>query len=304
MVKKIIKSNNILWSLYIKVWKLQQYIGIKYFYKKYLEYLFNKANGYRLNLNKPQSLNEKIQWLKIWQRNDLIVKCVDKVTVRSFIADAIGEEYLVPIYAVYESVDNINIDSLPNSFVLKTNHSSGQVIICKDKATVDWRKTKRTLKRWLSENFFYISGEWIYKDIKPKIICEKLLDGDIVDYKFMCFHGEPEILFTCSERDKGLKVTFFDMNFNKLPFIRKYQSADNVKKPEKFQEMIRIAQTLSKDFIFVRVDFYEENERVYVGELTFHPGNGMEWFEPVEWDYKLGDLLDLSKVDKRYVCKN
>ena len=268
-----------------------------------LKYDFKNRIGYELNLDTPQTFNEKLQWLKAYYRDPFMTQCSDKVVVRKIISKKIGSQYLIDIFGIYANEQDIDFKVLPNKFVLKTNHASGQVIICQDKRTIDCNIIKRTLKMWLSDNYFYDNGEWVYKDIKPQIICERFLEGDIVDYKFMCFHGEPQMLFTCSERNKNLKVTFFDLDFKKLPFIRTYQSAEYVQKPEKFEEMIRLARTLAQQFPFVRVDFYENKGQIYFGELTFFPGNGWEWFEPVEWDYKLGEMLDLSKLDNRYVCK-
>lgn len=302
-IKKISKRNYKVYSLLHSILFWHRAFLIKYFYKYILKRDFKKYVGYELNLDTPRTFNEKIQWLKAYYRDPLMAQCSDKIAVRDIVSNVVGSKYLVDVLGYYKDPRAIDPSLLPKKFVLKTNHASGQVIVCKDKSMVDWCKAKRTLKRWLSENFFYSSGEWIYKDIKSKIICERLLEGDIIDYKFMCFHGEPQMLFTCSERNKGLKVTFFDMDFNQLSFIRKYPSADNVKQPEKFNEMIGLARALAKDFPFVRVDFYENQGQVYFSELTFFPGNGMEWFEPLEWDYKLGEMLDLSKLDKRYVCK-
>lgn len=188
--------------------------------------------------------------------------------------------------------------------MLKPNHSSGRVILCRDKEKLNKHDTSKKLTEWLKENFYYQNGEWVYKDIKPKIICEHLLQGEIIDYKFLCFHGVPRLLFTCSERETGLKVTFFDMDFKRLPFIRKHPASDKViKKPVFFEQMVKFAEILSQRFPFVRVDFYENEGQLYFGELTFFPGNGMEWFKPVEWDKKLGDLLDLSKVNTKYIIR-
>lgn len=303
-IKSLVKKNYNIYRLLhsLNIW--QRKIKIKYCYEYMLKYDFKRHVGYNLNLDNPQTFNEKLQWLKAYYRDPFMTPCSDKVSVRNIVSDKIGAKYLIDIFGIYTDAQNIAFNTLPNKFVLKTNHASGQVIICHDKATIDFNITKRTLKRWLGENYFYDNGEWVYHDIKPKIICERFLEGDIIDYKFMCFHGEPKLLFTCSERDKGLKVTFFDMDFNKLPFIRTHPSVDGLKKPEKFEEMVMLAKILAKNFPFVRVDLYENQGRVYFGELTFFPGNGWEWFEPLEWDYKLGEMLDLSKLDKRYICKN
>jgi len=303
-LKNIIKSNALVYNFTIEILDIVKYVQIRFFYISTLKKNFYKHLGYSLDLEHPQTFNEKIQWLKCFYRDPIMTQCADKAAVREFVKNIIGERYLVPVYGIYDTVDEINIDELPNEFVLKPTHSSGRVIICQDKKKTNWSNESNKLRKWLGENYYYTNGEWVYKDIKPKIICEKLLSGEMIDYKFMCFHGEPQLLFTCSEREKDLKVTFFDLQFNKLPFIRKYKSSNNVIKPINFEKMIEFSKLLASEFPFVRVDFYENEGKLYFGELTFFPGNGMEWFEPIEWDYKLGKLLDLSKVRKEYLCKN
>jgi hypothetical protein len=278
----------------------KRHFMIKYFFIHTIKRDFRKNLTYNLNIANPQTFNEKIQWLKVHYRNPIMSECADKVAVRDIVAEKIGKEYLTPIYGVWDSVDDININGLPNEFVLKPNHSSGRVIICKDKEVLDWNVEFAKLRKWMKDNYYYHNGEWVYKNIKPKIICEKLLSGAMIDYKFMCFHGEPRLLFTCSDRETDLKVTFFDLEFNKLPFIRKYKSSNSMKRPQKFEKMIELSKVLAHDFAFVRVDFYENQGNIYFGELTFFPGNGMEWFEPIEWDEKIGDMLDLSRIEKEH----
>ncbi|HAS91453.1 MAG TPA: glycosyl transferase [Clostridiales bacterium] len=278
----------------------KRHFMFKHFFIHTTKQDFRKNLAYNLNLANPQTFNEKIQWLKVHYRNPIMSKCADKVAVRDIVAEKIGKEYLTPIYGVWDSVDDININGLPNEFVLKPNHSSGRVIICKDKEVFNWNVEFAKLRKWMKENYYYQNGEWVYKNIKPKIICEKLLSGSMIDYKFMCFHGEPRLLFTCSDRETDLKVTFFDLEFIKLPFIRKYKSSNIVKKPQKFEKMIELSKVLASDFAFVRVDFYENQGNIYFGELTFFPGNGMECFEPIEWDKKIGDMLDLSRIEKEH----
>lgn len=297
-VKSIIKKYPIVYRVchVVNVW--QRKMRIKYFYMRTLKMDFQSRLGYQLDLEDPQTFNAKLQWLKCYYRDPNMQQCADKVAVRDIIAEEIGQEYLIPIYGVYDNVRDINLDELPKEFVLKTNHSSGQVIICIDKEQRDWKKDFCMINDWLSVNYYYESGEWVYKDIKPKILVEKLLKGEIVDYKFLCFHGEPKMMFTCSEREQDLKVTFFDMQFNKLPFIRMHESSDTIIKPVNFEKMIDLSRRLARSFPFVRVDFYENEGKIYFGELTFFPGNGMEWFEPLEWDYKLGALIDLSSLRK------
>lgn len=301
LLKYMIKSNGTLYVATQKIYYKRRKNQIENNYINFMEKEFRRYLGYDLHLEHPVTFNEKLQWLKVHYRDPIMTQCADKYEVRKLVEDKLGGKYLVPLYGVYDHAEDIDLDSLPNQFVLKPNHSSGRVILCRDKSKLNWRKNVKILSEWLRENYYYQGGEWVYKKIKPKIICEHLLRGEMIDYKFLCFHGEPKMLFTCSERESALKVTFFDMNFKKLPFIRKYPSSDKVKKPAFFDDMVRCAKILSKEFPFVRVDFYENEGRLYFGELTFFPGNGMEWFEPIEWDKKVGDLLDLSKIDKKNI---
>lgn len=265
-----------------------------------LEVQFERMCGYKLNLDNPQTFNEKIQWLKLYYRNPLMTKCADKVGVREYIKEKIGEEYLVPIIGVYNSVDEIDFDTLPNKFVMKVNWGSGQNIIVTDKSKLDIKEAKEKLNNWmkLENNHYYNHFEWCYKNIQPKIVVEEFLDfeSDLIDYKIMCYNGEPQNLFTCSERNAGLKVTFFDLNWKRLPFTRKYPSSSiDIKKPIFFDEMLQIARKLAEPFPFVRVDFYCVKNKLYIGEMTFFPGAGHEKFAPVEWDYKLGNMINLPK---------
>lgn len=213
-------------------------------------------------------------------------------------SNTIGNKYLIPTLGVYNSVDDINFDKLPNQFVLKVNHGSGQNIICKDKSQLDIDKTKTQLSNWLKpqSNLYNISYEWCYKNIKPKIICEKYIKSRnyIKDYKFMYFNGKVKQIFVCSERNIKLKVDFFDKNWKHLPFKRYFEnSIKQIKRPKKLKEMIKISEQLSNPFLFARIDLYEINKKIYFGEMTFYPGNGTEPFTPVEWDYKIGNFLRL-----------
>lgn len=264
--------------------------------KLYLKLWYRYVTGEKLNLNNPQTFNEKLQWLKLYDRNPLYTKLVDKYEVREYIKEKIGEEYLIPLLGVWDNVDEINFDELPSQFVLKTTHDSGGVVICKDKENFNIEKAKKFLSKHLQNNFYYSGREWPYKNVKPRIIAEKYLDFDIKDYKFMCFNGKMKCSFVCSERHtNGLKVTFFDKDWNKLPFERVFPcSKDILDKPKMYDRMLIVSEILSTNIPFVRVDFYEIDNKIYFGELTFYPGNGIEWFNPKKWDYKLGDMINLD----------
>ena len=285
--------------IYKKIKEKYRYYMIKHKYIELLKRDFKSCVGYELNLDNPKSFNEKLQWLKCYYRDPLMEICADKIAVRNFVKKSIGEKYLTPIYGIYNTPEEIDFNKLPDSFVLKTNHASGQVIICKNKININKNKIKYQLKKWLTTNYYYLSGEWVYKNIKPQIICEKLLDDNITDYKFYCFNGEPKILLVCTDRANEVKMNYYDMDFNLLPFIQKANN-NNLEKiniPEKFELLKQLSQKLSKNFPHVRVDFFVVKNKIYFSELTFFDSNGMEAFNPVEWDYKLGSYLILPKVN-------
>lgn len=280
------------------------YFQRKYIPKKHIKTHIRKQFvnnvGYEPDFDKPKTFNEKIQWLKLHYRDPLLTQCADKYAVRKYVNDTIGKEFLVDLLGVYSKVSDIDFNALPEKFVLKTNNGSGTNIICKDKNNLNIEDAKHKLNKWLrpEASHYYFSYEWCYKNIEPKIICEKFIDEaskeDLKDYKFLCFNGKVEMLFVCSERTKELKVDFFDLDWNKLPFTRHYKnSTKKLKKPVNFDRMVELAEKLSKPFPFVRVDLYEAGNKIMFGELTFYPGNGIEPFSPMEYDYKLGELLHL-----------
>lgn len=269
----------------------------------YLKKMYKALIGEKLDLRCPKSFNEKIQWLKLYDHNRLYSILADKIDVKEYISKIIGEQYIIKTLAVWESSDEIDISSLPEKFVLKCNHDGG-VIPCKNKASFDLESAKKELDRRMKRNYFYWGREWCYKNIKPRILAEEYMEneldkeGDLLDYKLMCFNGKVKCSFVCSERfsGTGLKVTFFDNDWNVMPFERHYpKSKRKIARPKHFEEMIMLAEKLSEGIPFVRVDFYEINNRVYFGEMTFYPGNGFEEFTPKEWDYKIGSWIKLPE---------
>lgn len=270
--------------------------------KTYLKLQYKNRMGKELSLEKPQTFNEKLQWLKLYDRNPEYTKMVDKYEVKKYVANIIGEEYVIPTLGVYDKFEDINFETLPNQFVIKCTHDSGGLVICKDKMKLEINEARKKINKSLKRNYYYWGREWPYKNVKPRIIIEKYMEDEInkelVDYKFMCFNGKVKCVFTCTDRFEkdGLKVTFFDRNWKKMPFERHYPSSNkNIKKPKNHELMLELAEKLSKGIPFVRVDFYEINEKVYFGELTFYPGAGFEEFYPEQWDLKLGKMLELPK---------
>ncbi|WP_270238251.1 ATP-grasp fold amidoligase family protein [Clostridium perfringens] len=284
----------------------------------YLKYVYRDIIGENLNLKKPQGFNEKLQWLKLYDRNPEYTNMVDKYEAKKYVAKKIGDSYIIPTLGIWDKFEDIDFDNLPNQFVLKCTHDSGGVIICHDKKDFDIENARKKINSKLRKNFYYSGREWPYKNIKPRIIAEKLMinnsicksnnveaqeisqeyNNELLDYKFMCFDGKVKCSFVCSERfsSDGLKVTFFDKDWNILEFERHYpKSKIQIPKPSKYYDMIKIAEKLSKGIPFVRVDLYESNEKVYFGELTFYPGSGFEEFSPKSADINLGSWIKLPK---------
>ncbi|WP_238455522.1 ATP-grasp fold amidoligase family protein [Desulfolucanica intricata] len=257
----------------------------------------------KLDLNNPKTFNEKLQWLKLFDRNPEYTNLVDKYAVRDYVKNLIGEEYLIPLIGIYNNFDEINFNKLPNQFVLKCTHDSGGVILCNDKSKLDIDNAKMKINDCLKRNFFYYSREWPYKNVKPRIICEKYLVDEsgigLIDYKFMCFNGKAKCIFVCLNRFSpgGLNIDIYDTKWNKMPFGRRHHpnSGSVIPKPRNFDKMVEFAEKLSKDIPFIRVDFYESNGRLYFGELTFFPGAGLEEFTPDSYDLLLGSWLVLPK---------
>ncbi|MDE5876444.1 MAG: glycosyl transferase [Muribaculaceae bacterium] len=255
------------------------------------------------NLKNPKTFNEKLQWLKLNDRKPEYTIMVDKIEAKKWVADKIGEEYIIPTLGVWEKAEDIDFDSLPDQFVLKTNHDSGRVVICKDKSVLEKDQIKKEMSLSLKRDFYSAGREWPYKNVKRRILAEELLksktencEESITDYKFMCFNGKVKCSFVCTERRSkgGVKVTFFDNEWKRLPFTRHYPaSTKELPKPINLKKMIELAEILSKGTKFLRVDFYEVNGAVYFSELTFYPGCGYEEFTPEEFDIKLGNLINL-----------
>ncbi|CAM1373801.1 ATP-grasp fold amidoligase family protein [Tenacibaculum xiamenense] len=272
----------------------------------YLSGMYYLIMGQELNLRNPTLFNEKIQWLKLYNFKAEYTQMVDKYEVRKYVSQRIGEKYLVPLVGgPWDSFEDIDFELLPNQFVLKCTHDSGGVVICSDKAKLDKKKARVKLNNSLNRNYYWGGREKPYKGIKPKIIAEKYLGNEegkeLNDYKIMVFNGKAKCCFVCSERFTGdsLKVTFFDLSWNKLPFERRYpMSASPIEKPQNYELMIELAESLAREIPFNRVDFYEEKGQVYFGEMTFYPGGGMESFNPKEWDEIMGGWLELPKKNE------
>lgn len=270
--------------------------------EKYLKFCYFLRIGKKLNLDNPKTFNEKLQWLKINDRNPRYINMVDKYEVKKYIETTIGLEYVIPTFGIYNSFQEINFEKLPKRFVIKCTHNSGGVVVVNDKDKINTKELKKKFNRMLKQNFFYVGREWPYKNIVPRIIIEENIQEEdskdqIKDYKIMCFNGEPKCSFVCSNRnaESGLCVNFYDYDWKPMPFERHYpKNKQEIEKPSQYDKMLELATKLSKDIPFVRVDFYQKGEQIYFGELTFYPGSGMEEFTPDEWDEKIGNWLELK----------
>lgn len=269
--------------------------------KIYLKHHFYKSTGYKLDLDNPQTFNEKLNWMKLYDRNPLYTKLADKCAVRDYVISHIGEEYLIPLIGVWDNANDIDFDALPKQFVLKCTHDSGSAIVCKDKEKLDKGLAIEKLNKALKHNYFYYNREWAYKNIPRKIIAEEyvedIADKELRDYKFFCFGGVPRMLYIAASRGKGeLTFDYYDMDFNHLDVRQYYPNSKlQLHKPDNFELMKELAKELSKDVDNVRIDFYEANGKVYFGEMTFYNNGGTTPYTPREWDYTFGEWMILRK---------
>lgn len=271
--------------------------------KKYLRRLFKLNMGKELNLDNPQTFSEKLQWLKLYDRKPEYTQMVDKVEAKNYVARIVGDEYIIPTIGVWDRVEDIDWDTLPNQFVLKCTHDSGGIVICSDKSKLNTKAAIAKLKKGLRKNYYYRNREWPYKNVKPRIIAEQYMVDEsgyeLKDYKWFCFDGEPKALFIATDRgteNEETKFDFFDAEFNHLPFTNGHPNAKReIKKPEGFEQMKKLAAQLSNGCPHLRVDFYDINGKIYFGELTFYHWSGMMPFEPEEWDYTFGSWIKLPQ---------
>lgn len=265
----------------------------------YLKCIFRLRVGYCLNLNNPQTFNEKIQWLKLNDVHPEYTNLVDKIEVKHYVASKIGKQYIIPTIASWNSVADIDWGKLPNRFVIKCTGDSGGVVVCKNKQDLDIHNAEAKLLKGWGQNYYQYSKEYPYKNVVPRIIAEKYMEDEsgfeLKDYKFFCFDGIPRFLFVASDRQKKgveVKFDFYDLNWNHLPIRNGHPNAsENLVKPKNFEKMVDIARILSEGMKHVRVDLYNCNGDIYFGELTFFHFSGLTPFEPIEWDYKFGEYI-------------
>ena len=273
--------------------------------KEYLKIKYRACIGKKLDLLTPKTFNEKLQWLKLYDRKPIYSTLVDKYAVKEYVASIIGEEYIIPTLGVWDSFDDIDFSSLPNQFVLKCTHDSGGLIICKNKNNFDIKSAKKRINKCLRRNYFWYGREWPYKNVKPQIIAEQYLDSidteQLRDYKYFCFNGKPQFLYVSEGLDnhKTASISFFDLKGRQLRFRRNdYKPIDGFVMPPKFDKMESLVRKLATSVSspFIRVDMYNVNGSIFFSELTFYPCSGMIPFAPEEADYELGKLLDIGKT--------
>ena len=265
-----------------------------------LKLFFWNNVGYKLNMNNPRSFNEKLQWLKINDIHPEYGKLVDKIEAKKYVANKIGDKYIIPTIKEYDNVDEIEWENLPDKFVIKTNHGCGGMVICKDKKLLYIANAEKILRKALKKDYYKKNREYPYKYVKKRILVEKYMEdetGELRDFKFFCFDGNVFCLFVATDRgnkDEETKFDFYDMDWNLLPFTNGHpNSGKKMDKPKNFELMKELASKLSKGFPHLRVDFYNVNGNIYFGELTFFHWSGIVPFNPVEWDYKLGEMMQL-----------
>ncbi|MBS6041961.1 MAG: glycosyl transferase [Clostridium baratii] len=266
--------------------------------ENYLKMMFKHRVGYELDLNNPKTFNEKLQWLKLHDRNSLYTQLVDKYEVRKYIAEAIGEEYLIPLIGVWDNFDDIDFSKLPNKFVLKCTHDSGSVFICTDKSKFDIEKAKTKINNALKRNYYYHDREWPYKNVKPRIICEKFIcdnnNSVPADYKVLCFNGKAKLIEMHIDRFGDHKQDFYDEKWNKTQISQEGTMSDYThEKPKEFEKMIKLSEKLSNNINHVRVDWFVADCKLYFGEMTFFDGSGFYPFDNKEDDYLIGSWLKL-----------
>lgn len=270
--------------------------------ESYIRLIYRLRMGKKPDLDNPRTFTEKLQWLKLHDHNPEYTGMADKLAMRTYVEDRIGEGHTVPVLGIWQRFEDIDFDSLPDRFVLKTTHDSGSYVICRDKASFDRKNASKILTRSLKRNYYRTTREWQYKDIEPRIIAEQYMDDgktNLTDYKFFCFNGKPLFMYSEEESSGNPTQAIADMQYNMMPFSMDDAKADVLPpKPELFGTMAAVSEKLSEGVPFLRVDMYCIGNAFYVGELTFYHYGGFIPFNPVGWDLKLGEKLELPDIDQ------
>lgn len=304
-IKKIMKEK-LPQCILVPLWRVYRdwhYVAMHIVPEKwYLKRRFLKKVGYPLDLDNPKTFNEKLQWLKLHDRNPLYTKMVDKYEAKKYVADIIGEEYIIPTLGVWNHFDEIDFEQLPEQFVLKCTHDSGSIVICKDKATFDKKAAKKKLERGLRYNYYYAGGfEWPYKNVKPRIIAEKFMVDEsrteLKDYKVFNFNGEPKIIQVDYDRFVEHKRNLYTTDWKYIEAAIEFATDEShqIPKPKRLDEMLKLASKLAANIPHVRTDFYSIDDKIYFGEMTFYHGAGFEKFTPEDFGLKLGNCVNIQE---------
>ena len=274
--------------------------------KLYLKLKYRSKTGKKLDFKNPKTFNEKLQWLKLYDRKDIYTTMVDKSEAKKYVADIIGKEYIIPTIGVYDKFEDIDFKELPKQFVIKCTHDSGGLVICKNKDQLDIDEAREKITDCLKKNYYWRGREWQYKNVRPRILVEKYMEDKssktMRDYKFFCFDGKPEIMYLSEglENHKTARMSFYDMNMHLVDCRRSdYRPLEYIpERPKNFEKMKEFSAILSEDIPHLRVDWYEINGKLYFGELTFTTCSGIIPFADENWDRRLGDFIRLKEIKK------
>lgn len=300
-INKIIKNiiSNPRWIIYyVNKTPFSKLFSDEWYIKSMYKLFLHKKMG----LDYPQTFNEKLQWLKLYDRKEKYRQMVDKHLVKKYVTEMIGEEFVIPTIGIWKNFDEIDFDSLPEKFVLKCTHDSGSIYICKDKSKLDKKRLKLFFNSRLKKNYYNLWREWPYRDIQPMIIAEPFLkDGEnefLPVYKIMCFEGQPRIIQTIqNDKQPNESIDYFDIEWNLLNMKQNFpNSRIPFKKPDCLNDMLKLAQKLAEGMHFLRVDLYVINGSIKFSEFTFYSDAGLSEFEPYEWDLKLGEMIELHEI--------
>lgn len=266
----------------------------------YLKTVYSVSIGHKLHLKNPVAFTEKLQWMKLYDRNPKYTNLTDKIAVKDYIEKRVGTDYVIPTLGIWKTAEEVAIDELPDTFVIKCNHDCNSIVFF-DKRKDNWKEKIPFFARQLRENYYFASREWSYKHIKPRIMAEPLLcdkNGGLIDYKFFCFNGKVQFFKMDFDRYKNHRANYYNRKGDYLDFGEKDYPRDpnrKVEMPSALPKMLEIAERLSEDFVFLRVDMYNIDGMIKVGELTLYPGSGLLRYDPNDWDYTIGEFLALPK---------
>ncbi len=290
---------------YWSKWIWQYFTNRRYSDRSFISRTFEKAHGYKMDFDHPKSLNQKLQWIKLNDKRNLFIDHADKIEVRKFIREKLGEEHVIPMYGVYSNFSEIPLNELPLPCIIKTNHDSGNYTIVRKLHIINWNKVENDFMWALRSDYYWFQREWQYRKIKRRILVEQLLSDEYGripdDFKFNCFNGKVEFIYVANDREGENQRFIFNKEWELLPFSwgskwKKKTVSEHIPSiPQNLEQMIIIAEKIAQYYLYVRVDLYSLNNRIYVGEITHTHGGGFDRIYPQEWDFELGARLNISK---------